>query len=568
MLAAPGAGNPAGGWLPGADSREPVTVTVIATTAAVIGIIAAGYALSEWATDNHCKSAVGQVCNPPDGNPNNAWSTEDHGWDWASTGMALPDWATDPCGFSANNSWANAVWGEETSNDVWTSSVATPDASSSPSTPNHVNSAGRAQADNYEVVTPPPPRAGDEPDTLRFVRTVEIDSLVMTSSIEPTVNDTAYAAWVTTFAYDGVVDTAFSAAILWTDGDFVVTGDLSAGDLDEVGYSPGEGFVVKMFDFVRSDTTTFIAGAGFRDAPPESVETHTAVEVAAAASAPGPWALWMNHDGTFENGYCWGGTGVLPPFFGAFGEAYDLGPARVAGAALWLTQMGNYIGQPADLYIWEGGVSRQPGQVIHQLPAVQLGQVPLFPEVRRVDLLFPVPVDVQGEFTIGFWAGYQAQACPVYVAADTQGHLRTGYPWTNIAPGLPYPMGWQHPSVVWGPTNSLGIGVWIMEEEQGTPEWIAPPDMTARLQPCAPNPLRGETTVRFSLGSRQPVTLGIFDLAGRLRRTLASGTLAAGGHDVAWDGRDDAGRAVGSGVYFARLGTGTLIQSAPVTILR
>ena len=69
-----------------------------------------------------------------------------------------------------------------------------------------------------------------------------------------------------------------------------------------------------------------------------------------------------------------------------------------------------------------------------------------------------------------------------------------------------------------------------------------------------PNPFNPATTLSFSLAARGPVTLAVYDLSGRLTRTLIAGqTLAAGEHEIVWRGRDDAGRALPSGVYIGRL---------------
>jgi subtilisin family serine protease len=77
-----------------------------------------------------------------------------------------------------------------------------------------------------------------------------------------------------------------------------------------------------------------------------------------------------------------------------------------------------------------------------------------------------------------------------------------------------------------------------------------------------PNPFNPRTTLCFSLASPQDVGLDIHDLAGRLVRRLVSGPLPAGDHAMLWDGLDDAGRAVASGQYVARLRAG---DDAPVT---
>jgi hypothetical protein len=73
------------------------------------------------------------------------------------------------------------------------------------------------------------------------------------------------------------------------------------------------------------------------------------------------------------------------------------------------------------------------------------------------------------------------------------------------------------------------------------------------LAPPRPNPSLGPTMLRLRLPAATRVRLGLYDVAGRLVRTLVDGSLDAGDHTLAWDGRDDGGRAVTGGLYFARL---------------
>ena len=64
------------------------------------------------------------------------------------------------------------------------------------------------------------------------------------------------------------------------------------------------------------------------------------------------------------------------------------------------------------------------------------------------------------------------------------------------------------------------------------------------------------------------MTLEIHDLAGRLVRRLVDGTLPAGEHEVVWNGRDEAGRAVGSGQYLARLRRARDAVTRKLTLVR
>jgi hypothetical protein len=76
-----------------------------------------------------------------------------------------------------------------------------------------------------------------------------------------------------------------------------------------------------------------------------------------------------------------------------------------------------------------------------------------------------------------------------------------------------------------------------------------------------PNPFNPRTSLRFSLGQEQPIELAIYDLRGRLLRRLAAGKWNPGIHQVAWDGCDERGQELASGIYLARLtGEGAVDQ--------
>jgi hypothetical protein len=76
------------------------------------------------------------------------------------------------------------------------------------------------------------------------------------------------------------------------------------------------------------------------------------------------------------------------------------------------------------------------------------------------------------------------------------------------------------------------------------------------LHQNVPNPFNPQTSIRYDLPSAVRVRLLIFDVNGRLVRTLVDEEQAPGSREVTWTGRDDAGAAVSSGVYFCILEAG------------
>jgi hypothetical protein len=85
----------------------------------------------------------------------------------------------------------------------------------------------------------------------------------------------------------------------------------------------------------------------------------------------------------------------------------------------------------------------------------------------------------------------------------------------------------------------------------------------------SPNPLNPSATLSFSTAAVGPVRVRLYDLSGRMVRTLADWSSAAAGyHDITIDGRSDRGEELGSGVYFFRIETSAGVESGRFTILR
>ncbi|MFH1841724.1 MAG: FlgD immunoglobulin-like domain containing protein, partial [bacterium] len=89
-----------------------------------------------------------------------------------------------------------------------------------------------------------------------------------------------------------------------------------------------------------------------------------------------------------------------------------------------------------------------------------------------------------------------------------------------------------------------------------------------RLAGNFPNPFNPSTTIRFALPAAGPVRVTVYDLAGGRVRTLLRATRPAGDNTVVWNGRDDAGRPVASGAYYARLEFGGTTQISKMVLLK
>ncbi|MFH2053237.1 MAG: S8 family serine peptidase [bacterium] len=83
-----------------------------------------------------------------------------------------------------------------------------------------------------------------------------------------------------------------------------------------------------------------------------------------------------------------------------------------------------------------------------------------------------------------------------------------------------------------------------------------------------PNPFNPRTTIMFDLPDAGMTRLAVYDLRGRLVRTLVSRAMTAGRHQVIWNGDDDHGQTVASGVYYYRITAGTYDAVKSMTLLK
>jgi hypothetical protein len=106
-----------------------------------------------------------------------------------------------------------------------------------------------------------------------------------------------------------------------------------------------------------------------------------------------------------------------------------------------------------------------------------------------------------------------------------------------------------------------GLGAAALEPGTQVPLRLA-------LRPACPNPASGPMLIRFELPVAGSVRLAVFDVNGRLVRRLAEAALPAGTQQVQWDGRDEEGRGVTPGVYYANLEANGQRLAEKVVILR
>jgi len=112
----------------------------------------------------------------------------------------------------------------------------------------------------------------------------------------------------------------------------------------------------------------------------------------------------------------------------------------------------------------------------------------------------------------------------------------------------------------------LNASVWLLTSDAtAIGETPFNPGLDLRVRP---NPFNPQTSVAFTLPADGPARVAVYDLQGRLVRTLHDGALAAGPHALAWDGRDEGGHAAASGVYLVRASASGFVNISKAVLAR
>jgi hypothetical protein len=122
-------------------------------------------------------------------------------------------------------------------------------------------------------------------------------------------------------------------------------------------------------------------------------------------------------------------------------------------------------------------------------------------------------------------------------------------------------------------TEKTNYNLWILGMEitydSVSDDDIALPVVQTALRPNFPNPFNPETSISFTVdNSLNPVSIDIYNIRGQKVRSLVDDIFTTGDHSVVWNGTDDKGRSVGSGVYFYRMSTGDFTETRKMVLIK
>jgi len=265
-----------------------------------------------------------------------------------------------------------------------------------------------------------------------------------------------------------------------------------------------------------------------------------------------------------------------------------------AGEGLWTHSAGipGYVDQwhvstlqnhsPGGTRAWKCGAADSGAVYEHYLDAVLTS--PPLPLAIHTELRFWhfIRTDLPGHFSGAFDGGLVEASInggpwsQLYPSTGYDLVIQDAYPPGPFPPGTPVFAGWwtwrQAVCEIDGFTGTVqfrfrfgsdaerGAEGWYLDDIQvfGTnvsTDASEPGDapLQTALRVGGPSPFRETTAILYDIARAGPIDLAILDLEGRVLRHLVRGDARTGRHRIVWDGRDEAGRAVPSGLYFYRL---------------
>ncbi len=117
--------------------------------------------------------------------------------------------------------------------------------------------------------------------------------------------------------------------------------------------------------------------------------------------------------------------------------------------------------------------------------------------------------------------------------------------------------------------RTAGNGPAVVNQGGGVdePEPAFVPQLSA-LHPNYPNPFNPSTTISYDMASRGRARINIFSIDGRLVRSLVDAIMEPGRYTTSWDGSDNAGRRVSSGIYLYRMETADLLETRRMMLIK
>lgn len=268
-----------------------------------------------------------------------------------------------------------------------------------------------------------------------------------------------------------------------------------------------------------------------------------------------PSTLLYNDEGGYTSAF--GGLGTVLWGLASYATPQD---TRLHRVEFWTTDATVDV----DVYIYRDFV----GGSLSTLLASSLDNAFAEPGYHYVEL--DTPLDLAAGETVQVAVRFENQTYQYPLAADTDGDVDVGKSWYSFN------------GSTWSSLEGYGADTTIrVRTSPNTVLAVDDPgagsgddgdgDTVPRslvVKGAFPNPFNPVTVIRFATARTGPVRVGIFDAQGRRLRILADRVMTAGDQSETWDGRDDQGVLVPSGVYFCLVETPERVEAVKLALLK
>jgi hypothetical protein len=117
-------------------------------------------------------------------------------------------------------------------------------------------------------------------------------------------------------------------------------------------------------------------------------------------------------------------------------------------------------------------------------------------------------------------------------------------------------------------SDDTGVDYMLLSYSLLEPTGVEAYDVRELALSASPNPFTSRTSIQFALPAAGEATIRVYEITGRLVRTIHRTGLSGGAHSIAWDGRDELGQNVAAGVYLYRLESGRVSETHQVVRIR
>ncbi len=229
----------------------------------------------------------------------------------------------------------------------------------------------------------------------------------------------------------------------------------------------------------------------------------------------------------------------------------------------WTTDATNDV----DIYVYDNFV----GGTLNTLLTTVMNQSFDMSGYHSVPL--PTPLELAGGQDIYVAIRIYNDSIPYPLACDADGPVEdnttyysfTGTVWGDLGDDGPADLGFR---IRTSPYTDLAVDDPGQQPDDDQDDQDDETPASFRLHDAVPNPFNPTTTISFTLPHPTRVELAIYDLEGKLVRTLVDRPENSGTYNELWNGRDDAGRDVPAGVYCYRLETDTFMQAKKMVLLK